>query len=73
MLANALRPSDSAGHHGRAKGLPVWLGKTEAGFIVWLEKRPKLRAEGDSLQDAMDELSGVVCLALGDYLNQPRA
>src|ERR1700683_1108473 len=40
--------------------------KTEDGFKVWLEKRPKISADGETLDEALEELNGAVCLALGD-------
>jgi hypothetical protein len=33
---------------------------------VWLAKRPKIRSSGESIRDALDELSSAVCLNLGD-------
>jgi hypothetical protein len=47
----------------------VYLCKWKAtfeGHEVWVENRPRLRARGESLDDALNELSGVVCLATGD-------
>jgi hypothetical protein len=40
--------------------------KTKDGYLVWLEKRPQLKALGESLDDALQELSSVVCLRTGD-------
>ena len=36
------------------------------GFKVWVDRRPTLSAWGETLAEALDELSGVVCLATGD-------
>lgn len=40
--------------------------KTNDGFKVWLQKRPNICAEGETLDEAKEELSSAVCLALGD-------
>ena len=40
--------------------------REEVGFKVWLARRPLLSADGYTVQEALDELSGVVCLATGD-------
>jgi hypothetical protein len=40
--------------------------KTNNGFRVWLQKRPGICAEGETISDALEELSSAVCLALGD-------
>lgn len=40
--------------------------RTRGVYKVWLKKRPRLNARGDSLDEALDELNRVVCLKLGD-------
>ena len=66
LLATKLKQAQSTPTMSEGNVYPCCWEKTEDGFKIWLEKRPKLMAEGESLQDAMDELSGVVCLAIGD-------
>jgi hypothetical protein len=40
--------------------------RSEEQFRIWLRKRPSISAEGDTLVEALEELSGAVCLATGD-------
>ncbi len=47
----------------------VYLCKWERkddGYRVWVEKRPRLRAEGESLDEAGEELISLICLKTGD-------
>jgi hypothetical protein len=45
---------------------PCQSRKTNDGYEVWVERRPRLRARGETLDEAIEELSSVVCGATGD-------
>jgi hypothetical protein len=40
--------------------------QTEDGFRIWVDRKPRLCAEGDTLEDAKNELSHVIGLEFGD-------